>query len=159
MVRIRQATPEDYDHVISSLNDWWGGRQMADMLPRLFFEHFGDTCFVAEIDGRVAGFIAGFLSQEHGSEAYIHFAGVDPAYRGRGIARSLYGRFFGAVAGCGRNVVKCVTSPVNTASVAFHKHMGFTVRPGNVERAGVQIHENHDGPGQDRVLFVKILPV
>jgi ribosomal protein S18 acetylase RimI-like enzyme len=155
---IRQATPEDYDYIISSLNDWWDGRQMVDMLPRLFFEHFGDTSFVAEIDGRIAGFITGFLSQQHTSDAYIHFAGVDPEYRGHGIARSLYERFFSAVTERGRTVVKCVTSPVNGESVAFHRHMGFTVRPGDAERAGVQIHENHDGPGQDRVLFMKNLP-
>lgn len=132
---------------------------MADMLPRLFFEHFGDTSFVAEIDGRVVGFLAGFLSQQHATDAYIHFAGIDPSYRGRGVARSLYERFFGVVAARGRTVVKCVTSPVNAESVAFHRHMGFTIRPGNAELAGVQIHENHDGPGQDRVLLVKNLPV
>ena len=63
---------------------------MADKLPRLFFEHFTDTSFAAERDGKLAGFLAGFISQSRPGEAYIHFAGVDPAERGSGLGRLLY---------------------------------------------------------------------
>src|SRR6266576_2939216 len=45
---IRQIRPSDYWPVISVIDDWWSGRHMADMLPRLFFEHFTDTSFAAE---------------------------------------------------------------------------------------------------------------
>ena len=60
--QIRQVRPSDYQAVISVIDGWWGGRQMAGMLPRLFFEHFTDTSFAAEHDGRLAGFLAGFIS-------------------------------------------------------------------------------------------------
>jgi hypothetical protein len=49
-VRIRPIRPSDYRTVIAVIDDWWGGRHMADMLPRLFFEHFTDTSFAAERD-------------------------------------------------------------------------------------------------------------
>jgi hypothetical protein len=62
-ITIRHLEPADYDPIIRVLNDWWGGRQMADMLPRLFFVHFHPTSFVAEADGRVVGFLAGFASE------------------------------------------------------------------------------------------------
>jgi hypothetical protein len=52
-MKIRCADPSDYDHVISTLNDWWGGRLVRDMLPRLFFVHFCDTSFVAEEEGEI----------------------------------------------------------------------------------------------------------
>jgi hypothetical protein len=42
-VQIRPLRSADYRPVISVIDDWWGGRRMADMLPRLFFEHFSDT--------------------------------------------------------------------------------------------------------------------
>src|SRR6476646_4523170 len=42
-------------------------------------------------------------------EAYIHFVGVDPARRTTGLGRTLYERFFAAVAD--RSVVRAVTSP------------------------------------------------
>lgn len=43
--------------MISVVDSWWNGRHMADMLPRLFFEHFTDTSFAAERDGELAGFL------------------------------------------------------------------------------------------------------
>ena len=72
-MEIRQARPSDHLTVISVIDNWWGGRQMAAMLPRLFFDHFTDTCFAAERDGELAGFLAGFVSQSRPAEAYIHW--------------------------------------------------------------------------------------
>ena len=47
---IRHAHPSDYGRVIQHVNAWWGGREMAPMLPKLFFLHFEGTSFVAEDD-------------------------------------------------------------------------------------------------------------
>jgi ribosomal protein S18 acetylase RimI-like enzyme len=147
-VTIRGAEPNDHARVVAVVDDWWGGRPMAAMLPRLFFEHFGDTSFVAENDGELAGFLCGFLSQSEAHAAYVHFVGVAPTMRGSGLARTLYECFFEVARAHGRDVVQAVTSPVNTTSVAFHRAMGFEVRepvPG------------YDGPGEDRVRLTKRL--
>jgi ribosomal protein S18 acetylase RimI-like enzyme len=143
---IRHAEPSDYARVIEVVDEWWGGREMAAMLPKLFFVHFRETSFVAEDDGRLAGFLCGFRSQTFDDEAYIHFVGVDPAQRGSGLGRELYERFFEAVEP--RTVVRAVTSPVNESSVAFHRSLGFEVE---------RVDENYDGQGQPRVLLVKHL--
>jgi predicted GNAT superfamily acetyltransferase len=145
---IRRAEPPDYARVIAVVDEWWGGREMAAMLPKLFFVHFRDTSFVAEEDGRLAGFLCGFRSQTFDDEAYIHFVGVDQAQRGSGLGRELYERFFEAVRP--RTVVRAVTSPVNESSVAFHRALGFEVE---------RVDENYDGQGQARVLLVKRLDV
>jgi ribosomal protein S18 acetylase RimI-like enzyme len=108
---IRNAEPADYASVIGVIDDWWGGRAMAAMLPKLFFVHFRDTSFVAEEDGRVVAFLCGFRSQTHDDEAYIHFVGVDPAQRGSGLGRELYERFFAAVAS--RTTVRGATAAKN----------------------------------------------
>jgi ribosomal protein S18 acetylase RimI-like enzyme len=147
--RIRHATPSDYGRVIQHVNAWWGGREMTPMLPQLFFLHFEGTSFVAEDEeGMLVGFLIGFLSQTDPEEAYIHFVGVAPGHRGSGIGKALYDRFFAAVAAQGRTRVRCVTSPVNTDSVAFHESLGFTVE---------SVVPDYDGPGEDRVLFVRRL--
>jgi ribosomal protein S18 acetylase RimI-like enzyme len=147
MPAIRHAEPADYASVIGVVDDWWGGRRMAAMLPKLFFVHFRDTSFVAEEDGRVVGFLCGFRSQTYEDEAYIHFVGVDPSVRGAGLARTLYERFFAAVAP--RSVVRAVTSPANERSIAFHRALGFDVS---------QVDEDYDGAGEARVLLVRRLP-
>ena len=38
---------EEYREIIGSVDSWWGGRRMTPMLPRLFFDHFFKTSFVA----------------------------------------------------------------------------------------------------------------
>jgi ribosomal protein S18 acetylase RimI-like enzyme len=147
-VAVRVAEPADYDRVAAVVDEWWGGRAMIDMLPRLFFVHFHDTTFVAEDGTDLAGFLTGFLSQTRPSEAYVHFAGVSPGHRGRGVGRQLYERFFAVARERSRTVVRCVTSPVNDRSVAFHRALGFDVD---------RVAENYDGRGGDRVLMVKHL--
>jgi len=123
---------------------------MAPMLPKLFFLHFEGTSFVAERDdGQLAGFLVGFVSQTDPDEAYIHFVGVAPEERGTGLGRELYERFFTVVREHGCAVVRCVTSPANEDSVAFHAAMGFAVD---------RVVEDYDGPGEDRVLLVRPLP-
>lgn len=148
-MEIRHAEPADYGRVIGRLNAWWGGRDMAPMLPRLFFVHFEGTCYVMDgEDGQLAAFLIGFLSQTDPTEAYVHFVGVAPERRGEGLGRQLYERFFGDATLHGRTRVRCVTSPANEPSVAFHKAMGFEVE---------KVARDYDGPGEDRVLFVKTL--
>ena len=144
---LRHAEPTDYGRVIDVIDEWWGGREMASMLPKLFFVHFRDTSFVAEEDGALVGFLCGLRSQTYPDEAYVHFVGVDPAHRGSGLGRALYERFFAAVAP--RTVVRAVTAPVNERSVAFHQAIGFEVD---------RVDEDYDGRGQARVLLVKRLP-
>jgi len=122
---------------------------MAPILPKLFFIHFEGTSFVAEdTSGELLGFVCGFLSQTADDEAYIHFIGVTPEDRGDGLGRALYERFFEAARASGRTSVRCVTSPVNQGSLAFHEAMGFQVE---------RVVEDYDGPGEDRVLLVKQL--
>ena len=140
---IRPAEPADYPRVHAVIDDWWGGRPMAAMLPKLFFVHFRDTSFVAEDDdGSLAGFLCGFRSQTFADEAYIHFVGVDPARRAGGLGRALYEWFFASVPE--RSVVRAVTSPVNERSVAFHQALGFEVE---------RVDDDYDGRGEARVLL------
>src|SRR5215472_12531745 len=143
-IAMRKLRPSDHATVITVIDDWWGGRRMADMLPRLFFEHFTDTCFAAERDGELAGFLVGFLSQSRPAEAYIHFVGVHPGVRGAGLGRRLYQEFFGVVRAQGRTVVRAVTAPVNTGSVAFHRRMGFEVEPGPAGRGDAPAAAGYD---------------
>ena len=137
----------DYDAVTSVIDEWWGGRQMRHLLPRLFFEHFQHTSFVVEDGHQVIAFLIGFISQTHSTESYIHFVGVHPGYRKHGLARHLYERFFEQVRHHGCDTVRCITSTVNQGSVAFHTQMGFSST----------VARDYAGAGQDYVLFAKNL--
>ena len=156
-MQIRHPQPEDYYRIITVVNDWWGGRSMTEMLPKLFFVHFRDTSFIAEMNGEIIGFLIGFLSQTYPEEAYVHFLGVHPSFRKQGVALTLYESFFDEVRRHSRKIVRLVTATVNKESIAFHTHIGFEIEPRETKMDGIPFYPNYDGLGGDRVLFVKRL--
>lgn len=160
-MRIRTLEPGDYDFIINQVDDWWGGRKMVRGLPRLYFHNFAGTGLAAEDETgegrRIVGFVLGFMSPQNPEEAYIHYAAVDPAHHRQGLGRRLYRAFFALAEDRGREVIRCLTSPVNKLSIAFHQGMGFElVESGHLEE-GIPVHRDYDGPGNHRVLFRKRL--
>jgi predicted GNAT superfamily acetyltransferase len=147
-ISLRTARPADYEAIIAVADDWWG-RQIHHALPRLFLDHFHNTSFIAGYPGgELAGFLIGFLSPAQRDCAYIQFAGVAPGGRRSGLARLLYQTFFDVAARDGRRVVRAVTAPANSTSIAFHAAMGFTVT-GPVD--------DYDGPSSAKMLFERRL--
>ncbi len=147
-ISLRTARAADYDRIVAVVDDWWG-RPVQRALPRLFLDHFHDTSFVAEgAGGELAGFLVGFCSPSQRDCAYIQFVGVAPQERRSGLARLLYQSFFGLAVKDGRRVVRAVTAPVNSRSIAFHRAMGFTVT-GPVD--------GYDGPSSAKMLFERRL--
>ena len=133
-VVVRQARTDDWERVVAVMPAWWGGRDLTHLLPRIFFEHFRATSWVAdEPGGELAGFLVGFLCPDHSDEAYCHFVGVAPARRRGGLARLLYGRLIEAARADGRGAVRAVTAVVNRDSIAFHRRLGFALLPGDLE--------------------------
>jgi ribosomal protein S18 acetylase RimI-like enzyme len=140
-VRIRGAAANDHARILEVMPAWWGGRDLRALVPSLFLEHFAGTSLVVETgDGDLAGFLVGFVSQDHPDEAYVHMIGVDPARRGDGLGRRLHDAFADVVRGSGVRRVRCVTSTANEASVAFHTAIGFVVTGTDVpvEAAGLE---------------------
>lgn len=154
---VRLARSADHGPIVEVIPAWWGGRDLRYAVPRLFLEHFVNTSFVMEHDGRMVGFIVGFLSPSRPEEGYAHFLGVDPAYHGRGIGRRLYERFFEVCRRNGRTIVRACTSPINKASVGFHKKMGFSLASGDGESDGIPFINDYNRPGDHKVEFIKRL--
>ena len=157
-VNIRNSKPSDHPRIIKVMKDWWDGRDLTSMLPRLFLEHFFNTSLVIEDrTNELIAFLIGFLSQSQTNECYIHFAGVHPKYRGLGLGTYLYHRFFQICKENNRAMVRACTSPVNKGSIEFHKKMGFQIEPGNGQLFDVSVTLDYNCPDDPKVLFVKIL--
>jgi ribosomal protein S18 acetylase RimI-like enzyme len=163
-VDLRTAREDDYPAIAVALQTWWtmpgfeseaGARERAALVPRLWLQHFSGTSSVAELKSRLVGFLIGLLSPDRHDEGYIHFVGVAPDVRGVGIGRSLYERFFDVCRQAGRKHVRCVTSPRNLSSIAFHATMGFDAEQGTEGTGTVLAKIDYDGPGVHRVAFVR----
>lgn len=148
----REAEPSDAAPIAAAIDEWWA-RHLHHFVHPVLLEHVGDTCLVVEEEGRMVGFVVGILSQRHAGEAYVHFIGVHPDYRARGLGRELYRRFFALARGRGSTVVVAETGAFNRASVAFHRRLGFSLEPGDDEVDGIPIQRDFLGTGEDVVLF------
>ena len=121
---------------------------MLAALPRLFLDCFHRSSLVIDGAAGPEAFLIGILSPSRPEHAYIHFAGVAPNARHRGLARALYQEFFTLARADGRSMVSAVTAPANSGSIGFHRSMGFSVT-GPVP--------DYDGPGRDFVVFERRL--
>lgn len=127
MLSSRKAQTNDYSTVVAAIPQWWGGRDLSGLLQPLFFEHFGSTSLIAEDEQGLAAFLIGFDSPDVPRESYVHFVGVRPDLRGIGLGRGIYEEFARNAMGRGIRTIRCVTSQINTNSIAFHQHLGFTI--------------------------------
>ena len=157
-IALRRPTEADYPAIIGVVDDWWGGRDLSRLLPRLWLQHFTGTSWLAELpDGRIAGFLVGFLSPDHPDTAYCHMIATSPNLRRRGLGLTLYERFFDDARAAGRSIVKAVTWPGNRTSIAFHRAIGFEVDegPGSQRLYGTPARAGYDFDREDRAILVR----
>ena len=158
--RFRRPTETDHAKIVELVDDWWGGRRMRELLPRMWFRHFSGTSWVAEDDsGRLLGFLVGFISPDHPTVAYAHMIATNPNNRRRGIGRALYEQFFNDARAAGAHEVQAVTWPGNRVSVDFHRHLGFRPDdgPGTTSIYGVPAYRDFDRYDEDRVVLIRTL--
>ena len=159
-VTFRRPSEADYPAMVRVIDDWWGGRDMEWLLPRLWLQHFSSSSWLAEAeDGRLAGFLVGFLSQDHADTAYCRVVATNPNLRRHGLARELYEHFFGDARVAGRSRVVAITWPGNRASIAFHRALGFEVDagPGTQNLYGTPAYPAYDFEREDRTVLTKAL--
>ncbi|UVI28938.1 GNAT family N-acetyltransferase [Paenibacillus spongiae] len=154
---IRNMEAADCRGILELASGWWGSEYSSDMFSKWYIAHFRETCLLAEENGRMIGFVMGFLSQTYPDEAYIRIVMVDPAYRGKGIGRALYHAFFERALAMKRSVIRCVTAPWKKESIAFHTRLGFILEPQDQEVDGIPVCMDYDGRGGSRVVFKKLL--
>jgi GNAT superfamily N-acetyltransferase len=98
-VTVRSAEPSDVDAVIRideklsghTRKEYWQHRlEVAALRPPWM-------SLVAETDGRVVGFLFGWVGESEfgiaGPTGWVDLIGVDPPYRGRGVGHALTERF------------------------------------------------------------------
>jgi GNAT superfamily N-acetyltransferase len=159
-ITFRRPSEADYPAISSVIDDWWGGRQLDHLLPRLWLQHFTGTSWRAEAaDGRLAGFLIGFLSPDKPDVAYCHLVAANPNLRRRGLGAALYERFFDDARANGRSIVSAITWPANRASLAFHRALGFEIEggPESQNLYGTPARAGYDFDREDRAILVRRL--
>ncbi len=155
--RIDRCTQNDFLDILTALEDFWG--DAADRARRvhhpMFVHEFGDMAWVVRDHGRIIAYLFGLWSQTEPT-GYIHLGAVRRSHQGRSIGRFLYERFEALARQHGCTKLKAITPPINTASIAFHRALGFSLL-GEPNEEDVPVVTDYFGPGMPRVVFEKDL--
>lgn len=85
----------------------------------LWCRDFANTSLVAEVDGRVVGFVIGYLRPDAPDTVFVWQVAVDESQRGRGTGSALITGLLDAVAERGATALETTVSPDNPASIAM----------------------------------------
>jgi len=144
----RPLPPADYDDARAVADEWFG-HPVGLTMHRLFFDQLGPSGVWIGAEGRMAGVLLGLASEAQPELAYVHFHMVDPALRGRGLGAALYREFGRRMHARGCTRIRALAQPDRVGSVGFHEALGFSGA----------LHPDYMGPGADRIVFERVLPL
>ncbi|MEX0729441.1 MAG: diaminobutyrate acetyltransferase [Aquisalimonadaceae bacterium] len=87
----------------------------------LLAKDFADTCIVAELNGKVVGFVSGYRPPQRPESIFLWQVGVDASIRGQGMGKRLVTAFLASRGARGARLLETTISPSNGASRALFK--------------------------------------
>ncbi len=122
-VLFRRATPSDTAAIADLMSRFidcaWTEDQIAYEIGNA-----SAVFFVAESAGSVVGFLSGVCAAD---ECEISDIAVEPCYRRKGIAASLFERLFESAANMGAKAAYLLVRDGNIAAESLYRSLGFAV--------------------------------
>lgn len=140
--QIRPLTSDDFATLMRLEEDVFGASgedTLGAYYVRLCCEFFADTCFLATVDGKAAGYVLCFVRDR---EAYCTTLAVAPEFQGGRVAVRLVRTLVSALAG---RVDSCwfTVKEDNHPARALHAALGARE---------IEVRRDFYGPGDDRIL-------
>jgi ribosomal protein S18 acetylase RimI-like enzyme len=131
LVKLRAMTPEDVDAIAQIDKTILGTprREYWERVVSSIESRSGVVAIVAELDGKVVGFIIGETSGwEYGvpeEVGWIHTIGIDPDYQGKGVGAIVLRELLASMKKEGVSVVYTMVNWKEGALLRFFDRMGF----------------------------------
>ncbi|MGZ4656795.1 MAG: GNAT family N-acetyltransferase [Blastococcus sp.] len=141
------------DRLLARRAEFWAGTALDDDAVRalhdpLFFHQLGGFGAVAlTADDQDAGYLLGVVSADR--LAVVHALAVHPDWRGQGVAARLVQRFGELASGVGARAVQAVVVPGDPSVDALAARFD----------AYRDLSPSHAGPGADRLILTRALPL
>lgn len=122
----RLFTPERWPNLYRT----WDEYELVEL-----FASDGDTCFVAELDGKVVGFALGTMIEKRRSAwkyGYLLWLGADPEVGPLGIGSRLFHRLQEVFIQQGARIMLVDTAEENLGALHFFRRQGFGNEQGHV---------------------------
>lgn len=115
-VLLRKPTPDD-GHAIWELIKACPPLDVNSCYSYLLLaEHFQDTCVVAEMDGKIVGYVSGYVPPNKNDVLFIWQVAVGSEARGLGLAKRMIQHIQSAVKKQGVSFLETTITPSNEAS-------------------------------------------
>jgi ribosomal protein S18 acetylase RimI-like enzyme len=159
--KIRNVVEEDFiaiSHIAEKCSPMTIER---NSIYHIFTKFFNKTSLILEDtkDGSIKGFLLGFISQNDSKNAYIHLLCLDNTFRRTGMGLRILDHFINLVSDMGSIKVSLICKPYNHNAIKFYKKIGFIPEETDktVEKDGLNLYEDYDGPGDDKIVFYKLI--
>ena len=123
------------------------------------FHSDSEYCFVAELDGVIAGFVLGTTITKQRSAwkyGYLVWMGVDPAFQRVRVGETLFRRFRASMLEAGVRMMLVDTEADNEPALRFFERMGFGNHEAhvymtlNLSREVKELRDRERGNGRER---------
>jgi ribosomal protein S18 acetylase RimI-like enzyme len=159
--KIRNVVEEDFVAISHIAEDCSPMTTERNSIYHIFTKFFKSTSLVLEDtdDKSIKGFLLGFISPDDPQNAYIHLLCLDKSLRGSGIGFSIVDHFISLVYAMGSKKISLICKPHNEIAIKFYKKMGFISESTDktVQLDGLNVYEDYDGPGEDKIVFYKLI--
>lgn len=91
----------------------------SSYLYLLLAKDFSDSCVIAELDGKIAGFVIGYRPPRRHEVVFLWQIGILPSMQGRGLGKRLALSFLHSPGARGAALLETTVAPSNTASRAL----------------------------------------
>jgi ribosomal protein S18 acetylase RimI-like enzyme len=123
--------------------------------------YFGNTCFIAEYENNIIGYLMGVISQTRESTYFLWQIGISSSMQGKGIGRLLLESAENKVRGIGLKRIEVTIDPENIPSQKLFESMGFnniSYKEGETVRVNGNIAvKDYYRPGRHFMLYEKWL--
>lgn len=156
-IQIRKVREKDFLRIIDFADNCTPIPKERNSIYHCMTRFFANTCFVAERDDNMIGYILGWISQVDKKIAYVHNICVMPEERRNKLATKLYDRFIETVKEIGCDQIYLIANAMNDASIDFHRSLDFkpTIEGEKIIINDVETIKDYNGPGEHMVLMRK----
>lgn len=120
----------------------------------LLCDHFRHTCGVAELDGKIVGFVTAYLLPADETTLFVWQVGTDAAVRGRGIAKKLVLDLLERETCKKVTKIECTISPSNKASLALFNSLAKHLQTdfSSKDYYGTSLFPDHGHEQEDQII-------
>jgi L-2,4-diaminobutyric acid acetyltransferase len=128
---------------------------------KILLRYFGNSCFVAEFNNDIVGFVMGFRSQVDQNKFFLWQIGVFSKYREKEVGKKLLNQIEKVAKNLGCNIIELTVDPENLPPTRFFEKNGYlnvSYKEGEIlEVMGNTAVKDYYKPDRHFILFQKKL--